>query len=76
MYQLTHLDWIVTSVLYRNKKDEDPHKIPGWLSYNSLLSTQVGAWALHEWSPLLTVMTQAQSLKEMAVGKGTIFFST
>ena len=55
-------------------KDKRSSQIPGWASYNSLLSTskpltEVGASPLlpevaHEWSTLLTMMKQADQLKE------------
>ena len=76
-YQLTHLGWLVTSIISRLKSG-DSSNIPGWAGYNSLLSkskslTQVGALPLlpgvaHEWSTLVTVIKQAHALKQLVVG--------
>ena len=77
-YQLTHLGWLVATIISRMGNEGELNKIPGWAGYNSLLSrsqpvTQVGALPLlpevvHNWSTLLTVMMQARKLKELAVG--------
>ena len=77
-YQLTHLGWVVATIISRMGNESELYKIPGWAGYNSLLSrsqpvTQVGALPLlpevaHNWSTLLTVMMQAHKLKELEVG--------
>ena len=77
-YQRTQHGWVVASTLSR-LKDERSSLITGWAGYNSLLSTskpltEVGALPLlpevaHVWSTLLTVMQQAQHLKELTVGE-------
>ena len=77
-YQLTHLGWVVATIISRMGNEGELNKIPGWAGYNSLLSrsqpvTQVSALPLlpevaHNWSTLMTVMMQAIKLKELAVG--------
>ena len=66
---LSNLGWVIASVLSRKLSNETWNMILGWAGYNSLLSvsmplTNVGALPLlpevaHEWSTLLTVITQA-----------------
>lgn len=79
-YQLTHLGWVLASVLSRTNTEGNRTKLPCWAGYNSLLSTrtfsvtQVGALPLlpevaHEWSTIMTVLEQCRRLKELAVGK-------
>jgi len=77
--QLTQTGWVLASALSRLKQGEISSKIPGWAGYNSLLSeslplTEVGALPLlpevaHEWSTLLTVIAQANQLRNLVVGE-------
>ena len=77
-HQLTHFGWLVASVISRLKYETSSF-FPGWSGYNSLLSeskslTNNGVLPLlpevaHEWPTLLTVISQAHSLKQLVVGQ-------
>jgi len=38
-YQLTHLGWVITTVISRIGNENKLNISPGWVGYNSLLST-------------------------------------
>ena len=75
-HQLSQLAWIVVRVLSRMKNSN--YQIACCAGYNSLKShnllvTEIGALPLmpepaHEWSTLLTVLTQAIALQRLIVG--------
>ena len=76
-YRLTQLGWLVASSITKMQKSDSTY-IPGWAGYHSLLSTsqhltEVGVLPLlpevaHEWSTLLTVISQTTRLKNLVVG--------
>lgn len=75
----SNFGWIIAFVLSQNLSSETKKMIPGRAGFNSLISdckslTNVNALPLlpevaHDWSTLLTVITQAVQLKNLVVGE-------